>query len=191
MILRAIAVWWVLLLAAVSNGGARDAWLSPRFGDPVGRAVSTVTLCGLILLITWATILWIRPPGAGAALRVGALWLALTLAFEFLENHVVLPPRDRGYRRASVLHRIGRVAQPRQHRERDLPVDGVVVGHEHPERHAQAGPERLGPDGLHQAPADHKTESGAAVLASGRAVSLGEGLARRGVRRSPVRGRTR
>jgi hypothetical protein len=25
MILRAIAVWWVLLLAAVANGGARDA----------------------------------------------------------------------------------------------------------------------------------------------------------------------
>jgi hypothetical protein len=83
MTVRAVAVWWLLLLLAVLNGGVRDTWLSPRLGDPIGRAISTLVLCGLIFLATWVTIGWIRPTSTGAALRVGALWVVLTLAFEF------------------------------------------------------------------------------------------------------------
>lgn len=41
-------------------------------------------LCGLVFLVTWLTIGWIRPATTGNALGVGALWLVLTLAFEFL-----------------------------------------------------------------------------------------------------------
>ena len=87
MTLRALVVWCVLLLLAVLNGGARDAWLSPRLGDPIGRAISTLLLCGLIFLASWLTIGWIRPATKGEALGVGALWLALTLAFEFGVGH--------------------------------------------------------------------------------------------------------
>ena len=81
---RALAVWCLLLLLAVLNGGVRDAWLSPRLGDPIGRAISTLLLCGLILLATWLTIGWIQPTSSGAALGVGALWVVLTLAFSGL-----------------------------------------------------------------------------------------------------------
>lgn len=84
---RAVIVWFGLLLLAVLNGGVRDAWLSPRLGDPAARALSTVMLCGLILLTSWLTIGWIRPATAAEALRVGSLWLGLTLAFEFLVGH--------------------------------------------------------------------------------------------------------
>lgn len=87
MILRAAAVWGALLVLAVLNGGVRDTWLSPRLGDTVGRALSTVLLCGLIFLVTWWTIGWIRPATAGEALSVGVLWLALMLAFEFGVGH--------------------------------------------------------------------------------------------------------
>jgi hypothetical protein len=58
---RAVAVWGALLTLAVLNGGVRDIWLSPWPGDTVGRALSTALLCGLILLISWVTIGWIRP----------------------------------------------------------------------------------------------------------------------------------
>jgi hypothetical protein len=85
--LRALAVWFLLLILAVLNGGVRDAWLSPRLGDTVGRALSTLLLSGLILLATWVTIGWIRPATAGDALGVGTLWLALTLTFEFVVGH--------------------------------------------------------------------------------------------------------
>ena len=84
---RAVAIWGALLIVAVLNGGVRDIWLSPRLGDTAGRALSTVLLCGLILFVTWWTIRWIRPATAGEALSIGALWLCLTLAFEFLVGH--------------------------------------------------------------------------------------------------------
>jgi hypothetical protein len=87
MTLRALGVWCLLLLLAVVNGGVRDTWLSPRLGDPIGRAISTLLLCGLIFLATWLTIGWIRPTSTGAALGVGALWVVLTLAFEFGVGH--------------------------------------------------------------------------------------------------------
>lgn len=87
MTLRALAVWCLLLLLAVLNGGVRDIWLSVRLGDPIARAISTLLLCGLILLATWLTIGWIRPTSSGAALGVGALWVVLTLAFEFGVGH--------------------------------------------------------------------------------------------------------
>ena len=87
MILRAVAVWGGLLVLAVLNGGIRDLWLSPWLGDTIGRALSTMLLCGLILITSWVTIGWIRPASAREALGIGALWLALTLAFEFGVGH--------------------------------------------------------------------------------------------------------
>ena len=85
--LRALAVWCLLVVLAVLNGGVRDTWISPRLGDPIGRAVSTLMLCGLIFLTTWLTIGWIRPATQANALEVGVMWLALTLAFEFGVGH--------------------------------------------------------------------------------------------------------
>jgi hypothetical protein len=41
----------------------------------------------LVYLTTWLTIGWIHPTRASEALGIGALWLALTLAFEFLAGH--------------------------------------------------------------------------------------------------------
>jgi hypothetical protein len=65
----------------------RDTWLSPWLGDTIGRALSTALLSGLIFLLTWCTISWIRPATTSGALRVGALWLGLTLAFELVVGH--------------------------------------------------------------------------------------------------------
>ncbi len=80
-------MWGVLLMLAVLNGGVRDTWLSPWLGDTAGRALSSVLLSGLIFLVTWRTIGWIGPATAREALGIGALWLALTLAFEFGAGH--------------------------------------------------------------------------------------------------------
>lgn len=87
MIWRAIVVWLAVLALASLNGAAREAWLIPHFGNPVGRALSTVILCALVYLTTWLTIGWIHPTRAGEALGIGALWLVLTLGFEFLAGH--------------------------------------------------------------------------------------------------------
>ena len=87
MIARALLVWCLLLVLAVLNGGVRDTWLSPALGDTAGRATSSVLLALLIILATWLTIRWIGPATAGQAMTVGALWVVLTLAFEFGAGH--------------------------------------------------------------------------------------------------------
>ena len=89
MIVRAVAVWFGILVLASLNGAARGAWIIPRLGETMGRAVSTVILCGLVFALTWLTIGWIRPASSAEALKVGVVWLFLTLAFEFLVGHYV------------------------------------------------------------------------------------------------------
>jgi hypothetical protein len=79
---RALVVWFVILVLASLNGGARGRWLIPRFGETLGRALSTVILGGLVFLLTWLTIGWIRPASSGEALKAGVLGLGLTLGFE-------------------------------------------------------------------------------------------------------------
>ena len=87
MVLRALAVWIFLLLLAVLNGGLRESWLVPALGPLRGHQASTLLLSALILGATWVTFEWLGLGSAREALLVGALWLALTLAFEFLAGH--------------------------------------------------------------------------------------------------------
>jgi hypothetical protein len=87
MIARAVAVWFGIMLLAILNGAARDIVLVPRLGDLVARAVSCVTLAGVILLVAWLSLRWIAPASIGDAWTIGAMWLAMTLAFEFLAGH--------------------------------------------------------------------------------------------------------
>jgi hypothetical protein len=62
-------------------------WLIPRLGQQTGRVVSPVILSAVAVLVTWLTIGWIAPGSGADALKVGGLWLLLTLAFEFLVGH--------------------------------------------------------------------------------------------------------
>ena len=87
MILRAVVVWIGILILAVLNGGVRDTWLVPALGDTLGRALSTISLSALVLLMSWFSIDWLCPRSNSGAWGIGLLWVALTLAFEFLAGH--------------------------------------------------------------------------------------------------------
>ena len=87
MLPRALAVWVGILVLASVNGALRDLVMTPRLGDPVARAISTVLLCGLVLLVTWLTLTWIGPRSRTDAIVIGSVWVACTLAFEFLAGH--------------------------------------------------------------------------------------------------------
>ena len=89
MLIRALLAWLVLLALAVVNGAVREAWLIPRIGGSAGHAVSSLSLSALIFLLSWLTIGWIKPATARETLLIGLVWLALTLAFEFLAGHYV------------------------------------------------------------------------------------------------------
>lgn len=87
MIWRALLVWLVILVLASINGAVREALLIPPLGPVAGRALSTILLSGIVLLLAWLTIGWMGPTRAGEALQIGVFWLALTLAFELLAGH--------------------------------------------------------------------------------------------------------
>jgi hypothetical protein len=87
MFARAGAVWFAIMLIAILNGAARDVLLVPRLGDLVARALSGFTLATLIVVVTWLSIRWIHPASLSDAWRIGVMWLAMTLTFEFVAGH--------------------------------------------------------------------------------------------------------
>ena len=93
LLLRATAVWCGLLVVAIANGVVREVWLSPAFREVAGSVVSSVVLCVAIVLVTWLTVDWMRPTRPRAAILIGSLWLALTLAFELLGGRYLLGAR--------------------------------------------------------------------------------------------------
>jgi hypothetical protein len=87
MLGRALVIWFVILLFASVNGALREGVIVPAVGDIAGRAISTLLLSALVVAITWLTIGWIHPRSASDAWVVGVVWVAMTLAFEFLAGH--------------------------------------------------------------------------------------------------------
>jgi hypothetical protein len=84
---RALAIWLLLLILAVLNGAIREALVTPRFGEQGGHIISTAILCAAIIIVAWFSISWIGPKNGREALVVGIVWVALTIAFEFLAGH--------------------------------------------------------------------------------------------------------
>ena len=87
MFRRGVVVWLAILVLANVNGALRELVLRPALGEAAGRAVSTLMLALLVLLLAWLTIRWIGPRTGKESLLLGAVWLLLTLAFEFGAGH--------------------------------------------------------------------------------------------------------
>ena len=87
--IRAIGVWCLLLIAAILNGIFRQAVLLPSMGEQSGRFVSTLLLSGVIFGIGRLAAGFLNFVSSREAWTVGALWLGLTLVFEFLAGHFV------------------------------------------------------------------------------------------------------
>jgi hypothetical protein len=88
--LRAALVAWLVLLAAMfANGFVRVLVMEPRLGERLARQVSTALGVSIVILVA-GTFVRARPAASRPELlRVGALWLFLTVAFEFLFGHYV------------------------------------------------------------------------------------------------------
>jgi hypothetical protein len=84
---RSLAVWFVMLVIASFNGAFREMVLIPALGGTLGRAISTLLLSAFVILLTWSTVRWMGIRSTIDAWFVGALWVVLTSAFEFLGGH--------------------------------------------------------------------------------------------------------
>lgn len=82
-LLRALAVWLLIVAAESVQGGLRRLLLSPDVDFAV-RQASVIFGALVIFAITWACMRWMRVRTTAGALATGLLWVALTLAFELL-----------------------------------------------------------------------------------------------------------
>lgn len=81
--LKALAVWFIIVLLAVLNGGLREALLIPRFDAATGLFLSGVLLSVLILVVAYLSLPWLGARRSAHLFAIGLGWLALTLVFEF------------------------------------------------------------------------------------------------------------
>ncbi len=87
MILRAFAVWLILVALAILNGTVRNFLIVPLVCDRAAHFIGSIMLSILIFVISWLFIGWMRPNFVGQALGLGFFWLLLTVLFEFGAGH--------------------------------------------------------------------------------------------------------
>jgi len=87
MIKKSLVIWLAMGVLAILNAGVRNTFITPRLGEHAGHVISTATGCAAFLLLIWLALTWIRPVSRGDLWLIGSLWLAMTVAFEFLAGH--------------------------------------------------------------------------------------------------------
>jgi hypothetical protein len=90
MILRYTFALIILLIAAIINGAVRELVYKNSLGELRAHQVSTLTGIILFGIIIWGLNRLLPLASAKQAWTVGLIWLALTVAFEFLFGHFVM-----------------------------------------------------------------------------------------------------
>lgn len=90
MILKYTFAWFGMPIIGIINGAVREFVYGKRLAELTAHQVSTVTGIVLFGLYVWLLSLRWRIPSAGQAIAIGLIWLALTVAFEFLFGHYVM-----------------------------------------------------------------------------------------------------
>jgi hypothetical protein len=80
---RAALIWMLMMLVETAHGFAREVFIAPAVGALRARQLGVLIGSLLVLLIALACARWLRADTRKAQLIVGALWVALTLLFEF------------------------------------------------------------------------------------------------------------
>ena len=80
---RAFALWLLILVFAIANGGFREAVLLNTFPRDTAYTLSGLLLIACILGIAILTIKWLGKLTYPQYALIGVLWLFLTIAFEF------------------------------------------------------------------------------------------------------------
>ena len=84
---RQIGVWLLMLVASILNGALRDLSYGRQMPELAAHQLSTVSSLLILGLIMWLALSRWPARTRREAWRIGAFWMALTLAFEFLFFH--------------------------------------------------------------------------------------------------------
>jgi hypothetical protein len=87
----AVGAWLVLMVLAILNGALRNATYARALGEYAGHVLSSLIFVAVVFAVTYAFLRLARVDyGLGDLLVVGAMWLAMSVAFEFLFGHYVV-----------------------------------------------------------------------------------------------------
>lgn len=84
------ASWAPGVPIAILNGLLRELWYKEFLGELSAHQLSALSFILLFGLYVWFVLPWIALPSSGAAWTLGLVWLAITVAFEFLFGHYVM-----------------------------------------------------------------------------------------------------
>ena len=87
---RALLVWLDIILAESVHGTLRTMHLAPAIGDFQARRVGVLIGTALVFVIALGFTRWIGAKSRWQLLGIGALWVALTVAFEVGLGRAVL-----------------------------------------------------------------------------------------------------
>ncbi len=83
LILKALAIWLLILMLAILNGLFREYVLLDLLSIVPGMILSGIILSSLIYATTYLLLPWLNTRAPTRLIAVGIGWLLLTLIFEF------------------------------------------------------------------------------------------------------------
>lgn len=89
VVLKACALWLLLLVLAILNAAIREQLLAPWVGPRFALPLSGLSLSLLIFFATLGVVPWLKAGNAARYGMVGVMWLVMTILFEFLFGHFV------------------------------------------------------------------------------------------------------
>jgi hypothetical protein len=87
VILRYVIAWIPMVFIAIANGAFRQLGYGKFLGELFAHQLSCLTGILLFLSYTWCLSLYWPLESSRQAFTIGLIWLALTIAFEFLFMH--------------------------------------------------------------------------------------------------------
>ena len=86
---RALLTWGVLLVAAIANGALRRGVYAASMSELLAHQISCFTGIALFAILIWVVSRRWPFRSRAQALRIGILWLVMTVAWELLFGHYV------------------------------------------------------------------------------------------------------
>lgn len=83
LVAHSMLMWLLILVAMFANGVLRVGVLQPRLGEDLARQVASLTGIAVVLGLSRLLVPRLGRRAGRELVGVGAIWLALTLAFEF------------------------------------------------------------------------------------------------------------
>ena len=89
IVAKAVVAWLLLFVVMFANGSVRVVVLQPRLGEDRARQAASLVGVALVLVVSRLFVRFAPAATSPQLWRVGAGWLAATLAFELLFGRFV------------------------------------------------------------------------------------------------------